>query len=144
MTKPKHINLHLDTARLALLNDLCLNLEMTQTQVIYELIRIQHARLASYLRARPLPPDARLELTRDGDFTTYGPLPKTKEEARKRLRHFYGAYLLDERIASDLNRLAQAAKLPPHKLLADMVEYWTKKAIGVQAGATPAEGETSE
>lgn len=142
MTKRAHVNLYLDQAHHGMLLDLCRHLEMRETELLYELIRIQHARLVSYLRARPLPADHRLELTRNGDFTTYGPLPTTREEARKRLRHFYGAFLLEAGTASNLFRLANAGKVRPEKLLEEMVAHWTAQAMkGGNGSTTLPEGE---
>lgn len=126
--KKFHVNLYLDGPSRGQLRDLCQHLELGETKIIYRLIDIAHRKMRAALRAKPLPPSHRLTLNSKLEFEQSGPLPDTRTEARRRMRHYHGGVLLDEFSAEQLTVLANRAGKAPHQVLGDLLDWAAGRA----------------
>lgn len=126
-TRTKHQNLFLDEGEHAMLKQLAACMMMTPTQVLRQLIWVQHHRMAEHLKEHTLPAGTHLRLTTSGEFVHAAPLSLNRTWFAKSIE---GGLLLDPGDDYLLGELARKLAMKPSQAVHEMV-VWSAGQAGL-------------
>lgn len=96
---------------------------MNRMELLRHLIWVEHARMKTYLAEHDLPPGTVLRLDTSGAHHHHEPL---YYERKRVVRNIEGALVVDDWTWRTLRIMANRAKLPPERLVSDLVDLAVK------------------